>query len=136
MVLFLSTQMYLKPNIHEYLTPAMEIVSVDPNCIYNSPLSVQSIDSDYTSSEEDGGGGGGEDDDDDSDSMTSATSSAESESAFADGVGIVQIEKPNEVHHLLNAKTAVALPQNKTLNGKGFLYKYFAYKILNFYFIF
>lgn len=80
-----SLQMYLKPNFHEYLTPAVEIVSVDPNCTYNSPLSVRLLENDYTSSEEeeaDGGGGGGGDDDDDDDSSdeSDSTASATSES--------------------------------------------------------
>lgn len=37
--------MYLPPRnsgatVHEYLTPGVEIVSVDPNCAYNSPISL------------------------------------------------------------------------------------------------
>lgn len=41
----MHTQMYLPPRssgaaVHEYLTPGVEIVSVDPNCAYNSPISL------------------------------------------------------------------------------------------------
>lgn len=50
--------MYLKPNqMHEYLTPVIEIVSVDPDFIYHSPLSIrlfennQSTSSDVSGSE-------------------------------------------------------------------------------------
>lgn len=102
--------MYLKPNFHEYLTPAVEIVSVDPNCTYNSPISVRLLENDYTSSEEEeadgggGGGGGGDDDDDDdssdeSDSTASATSESlvevvdESKSVSID-LGIVALPPP------------------------------------------
>lgn len=43
--------MYLKPNqMHEYLTPVMEIVSVDPNFIYRSPLSIRLFENNLSTS--------------------------------------------------------------------------------------
>lgn len=61
------TQMYLPPRhstatVHEYLAPGVEIVSVDPNCVYNSPICL----SDTTASDAEE-----EDDDDDCCSVVS-----------------------------------------------------------------
>lgn len=106
--------MYLKPNFHEYLTPAVEIVSVDPNCTYNSPLSVRLLENDYTSSEEEGADGGGGDDDDDDDSSDESDSTAATSESL---VEVVEESKSDSID--LGIVALPPQPMKNTVVGNG-----------------